>query len=551
MKILFEEVKKMLHLVTQATYFYRKQNYIKGNVYAVEFVKCGEYFFDYIIKIGFNEGVELLFPIWKELLEASENGNETYLADIYESRLMPALFEMQDYIINKLDGEPLIYWEDNMSIIKDKDTVLYNILKEAKENNKREYIFNWSCTGDAVLSVRTEHYGKVPLSSSVNPWYEAVIYGDSLDDIHTGNCIIIGLGMGYHVNYIVTSSYFNEIVVLENDLEQLRICMMYTNMKNTLLDDRVKIVLCNRAEDYAKWLKGKTVDDVITYKIWYPSVKTIEDDVIRELLENYWVNTASAGHFANILLYNFENNQKLNDEPVDIIKNQFKNKDVVFIAAGPSLDNSFDYLRKISNMSNIIIVCVGKIAKKLISENILPNYIIAIDGKKGTRWQTEGIENCGIPLIYLSTAAHNLVSEYNGKRFIAYQDGIESAKEYAKKNNLIIYQSGGSVATFAIDMLIRMESRRIICVGLDMGYINDSTHAGEIGRKLIDKRSLRKVEAVSGGRIYTSKTLDIYRRWIERRIENVKNIEFINASGGARINGMKERNIREIIKDYH
>ena len=61
---------------------------------------------------------------------------------------------------------------------------------------------------------------------------------------------------------------------------------------------------------------------------------------------------------------------------------------------------------------------------------------------------------------------------------------------------------------------------------------------------------MRKVESVLGGMVYTSKTLDIYRRWIERRIENVNDIEFINASGGARISGMKEKSLKQIIVDY-
>lgn len=551
MKRLFEEVREMLHVVTQAVYFYRKQNYIKGNIYTVELIQHGEYFFNYAGEAEFNEGIELLFPIWKELLQASENGNEIYLADIYESRLMPALFEIQAYLINALDSGPLVYWEDNMSIIKDKDSCLYNILNEAKENKKREYIFSWACTGDAVLSVKTEQYGQVPLSSSVNPWQEAVVYADSLDKMQTGSCVIIGIGMGYHVSYVVASSYFKEIVILENDLEQLRICMMYTDMKDIISDDRVKIILCSSAKDYFKWLKEKYKDDNRIYKIWYPSVKTIEDIAIRELLENYWVNTSSSDNLENVMLYNFENNQKLGDKPVDVIKDKFKNKDVVIIGAGPSLDNSLDYLRELLNKDDVILVCVGKAAKKLISGNIVPGYIVAIDGKKGTRWQTEGIEDCGVPLIYLSTAAHNLVSEYNGKRYIAYQEGIGLSKEYAEKNNLMIYQSGGSVATFAIDMAIRMKCKRVICTGLDMGYVGNSTHAEGIGRELQDKKRLRKVESVSGGEIYTSKTLDIYRRWIERRIENIEDIEFINTSGGAKIHGMKEKSFKEIIEDYY
>ena len=549
MKRLLEEAREMLRLVTQAVYFYRKQNYIKGNMYTMGLTRHGGQFFDYAEETGFNEGIELLLPIWKELLEVLENGNQTYLADIYGNKLIPALFDIQSCLVKALDNGPLVYWEDNINVIKDKDITLYNILRDAKENETRNYIFSWAQTGDAILSVETEQYGQVPLASSVNPWEEAVIYGDGLNSAQAKRCVIIGLGMGYHARYIAASSYFKEIVILESDLEQLRICMMYTDMQGLLSDSRVKVVLCCKAEDYSKWLK-EDEDNSTTYKIWYPSVKTIEDNAIRELLENYWVNISSSDNLINVMLDNFENNQELGDEPLDNIKNKFKNKDIIITGAGPSLDNSIEYLHKLQGREDVVIVCVGKAAKRLISEDIVPGFIVVIDAKKGTRWQTKGIENCGVPLIYLSTAAHSLVSEYNGKRYIAYQEGISPSKEYAEKNSLLSYQSGGSVATFAIDMAIRMECKNVICTGLDMGYPGGNTHAEGIGRKLHDKKNMRRVKSIDGGMVYTSKTLDIYRRWIERRIENVDKIRFINTSNGARIHGMEEKSIKEVAESY-
>ena len=57
--------------------------------------------------------------------------------------------------------------------------------------------------------------------------------------------------------------------------------------------------------------------------------------------------------------------------------------------------------------------------------------------------------------------------------------------------------------------------------------------------------SLRKVEGITSEYVYTSKTLDIYRQWIETRINGEKGTEFINVSKGARIHGMKEKNLRE------
>lgn len=104
------------------------------------------------------------------------------------------------------------------------------------------------------------------------------------------------------------------------------------------------------------------------------------------------------------------------------------------------------------------------------------------------------------------------------------------------------------MTTLALDITIRLGAKRVICIGTDMGYKGERTHAAGVGRNIANKNVLRKVEAVGGGQIYTSKTLDIYRRWIERRIENEKYTEFINSSDGARIKGMKEVSFSKIIE---
>ena len=67
-----------------------------------------------------------------------------------------------------------------------------------------------------------------------------------------------------------------------------------------------------------------------------------------------------------------------------------------------------------------------------MENKIKPDYIAVTDAKDSTRWQISGIEDCGIPLLYLSTAASNVVSSYTGKRYIAYQNGFEKAEKMAE-----------------------------------------------------------------------------------------------------------------------
>ena len=96
-------------------------------------------------------------------------------------------------------------------------------------------------------------------------------------------------------------------------------------------------------------------------------------------------------------------------------------------------------------------------------------------------------------------------------------------------------------------MGIRMGCKKIICVGLDLGYPGERSHASGVGHKIIDTGNMRQVEGVCGETVATSKTLDLYRRWIERRIAGEKKVEFVNSSKGARIHGMKEAEFIKIM----
>lgn len=245
----------------------------------------------------------------------------------------------------------------------------------------------------------------------------------------------------------------------------------------------------------------------------------------------------------------------LRDEYIDNIQNQIKTRNVVLVAGGPSLDENISFLKQIANdeqyhkiKDNITIICVGKVSRKLLENKIRPDYIIITDAKPTTKWQLAGIEDSGIPLIYISTAAANVVADYRSKRYIVFQSGMPQAENIAAANKLKLYNSGGSVATLAIDIAIRLRAKRIICIGTDMGYKGENTHAYGVGRKISNKEILKEVDSTGGGKILTGKTLNIYRKWIENRIKDEYNTEFINSSTGARINGMNEISFREIVE---
>ncbi|MDD7402610.1 MAG: 6-hydroxymethylpterin diphosphokinase MptE-like protein [Butyribacter sp.] len=546
MEALLEQVMELIHAVTETVFYFRRQNYAKGYQHSKRAIKLGEEYFEQAVQVGFQDSVELLLPIWKLLLEATQAGDEVQLADLYEQQLLGALYEIQNCLLENSSGEPKSYWESNMALLEKKDGTLYQVLKNAKESHDREYAFSWAMTGDALLRVATDR-GNVQLHSSVNPWQEALCFAGENVTAACSEYLVIGFGLGYHIETMSKMLSCRKLTVIEHDLEQLRIAFMYRDLSGILSEEKVTVVYCKEAADYGKWLSR--IKDDMACVLWYPSIKTIAEDKLRESLENYWVSSQSIKNLGALLEDNFAKNIKKNDKNVDTLGTEFSGKTMVLVAAGPSLDNNIGQLKEIQAKEGVKIVCVGKAAKKLIGQGVRPDYLVMIDGLERTKWQIDGIEDTGIPLIYLSTVASTVVERYKGERYIAFQEDFDLAEEMAKEQGNCLYQTGGSVATFALDMGIRLGCSKIICVGLDLGYPGERSHAAGVDRKVVDTKSLRRVEGVDGKMISTSRTLDMYRKWIENRIQNVSGVTLMNASSGARIHGMQEKSIAESLAE--
>ncbi len=474
--------------------------------------------------------------------------------DWFERSFLKGICKIKEYILNNYNVNPIFYYEKNLESLNSRDKELSEHIKNEAyyvDNKKRKYDLEWNRVLDVSLAIESDNVGKINICSFGNPWQEAMLYAEGVDD-ETEKCIVFGFGLGYHIQEMAKMHPNMDIYVIENDIRQINIAVCYRNILDIINNEKVHLIYCKNILDYAE-----AIGDNINYedsiamecRMWTPSIKAIEDEELRELLERYKLTFFSMKYFKDILEENFEQNQLLNDEYVTSVRHLFEGKDVILIAAGPSFDLDVENLKKLLKSrlrSEICVLCVGKMCRRLIKEDIIPDFIIMTDANKNTKWQISGVEDSGIPLIYISTVASDVAREYKGKRYIAYQKDFEKSEQAALTCGYPLFETGGSVATFAIDIALKFKCNRLICVGLDMGYSGEKTHAGEIGRKIVNKNSLRQIEAVGGGKAYTNKNLEIYRKWIEKRISGEEGVTIINASHGARIKGMCEQNLTQI-----
>ncbi|HAT49672.1 MAG: DUF115 domain-containing protein [Nitrospirae bacterium] len=66
-----------------------------------------------------------------------------------------------------------------------------------------------------------------------------------------------------------------------------------------------------------------------------------------------------------------------NRTPVILFDQVFKGRTAVLLGGGPSLDESFDWVKK--NRDNLVVMAVARIAEQLAAQNIVPDMLFAID----------------------------------------------------------------------------------------------------------------------------------------------------------------------------
>lgn len=534
MEVLYKKASSIIVSIEKLIFYYRKQNYYTGNSIETEILDKLTEIIDILIKEKYlteQSAAELLAPF----LEAKKNKDYVLLADLYELQMLPFLNEIQNRM--RQEGiEESGYWQENMSVLEKQDKSLWDNLRqwERKNSDIQYYVEDTNIGSKTIKAVYDKRSWY--LHSNGNPWMEGMAFAEEYYEEEQSEYAILGFGMGYHVKELWEKGNYIRITVFETELEVLCLALKYQNFAQMLSSGRVKIVYDPELQFMNRFLKEFRGN----FLVYAPVLGYIKQKGRREAAEEYFINLSSVKAQGAMLTENFQQNKKYFCRFVDGLKEKWKEKEIVIAAGGPSLDEDIDSLREIRKER--ILISVGTVFKKLLKNGIRPDYVIITDAKETQRKQIDNVDTRGIPLLYLSTVSPEVIKAYEGEKYCILQQGFSQAESLAQKKGLDLYQTGGSVATTAIELAIRFGHKKIVCFGLDLAYTGEQSHAKDtLGYKKADVSGMRKVTSVNGDVVPTTKNLDSYRHWIERRIEKEEDIEFLNISRGAYIKGMKNQ----------
>lgn len=150
--------------------------------------------------------------------------------------------------------------------------------------------------------------------------------------------------------------------------------------------------------------------------------------------------------------------------------NFFKNIPILYLAAGPSLDENIDWIKK--NQNKFFIVTIGAAYKKLLANNIRIDIITSLDESHfltTMQFDDESVSKISKDTIILSG---NMTNEGVLKKF--NQENLFLFELYKSINKDNISFSGYSIGEITLDILLHFNAKNIYLIGLDLA-LNQET----------------------------------------------------------------------------
>ncbi|MDE6851583.1 MAG: DUF115 domain-containing protein [Lachnospiraceae bacterium] len=467
--------------------------------------------------LGFSE--EALLSTMQEILDAQQRKDYVWLADLFALKLLPLVRQIQE---------------------------CYAGIAPEIETGSEDHRIELTSSGAYTLAVKID-MGWQYLHTNDNPYEEGRILAQSWFDGEHYEYIVYGLGLGYHIQALLDMDIAITVTVLEADPAILSLAEEYGVVQYLKQSGRVRLIPDQDGSALVQTVEE--IRDTQRFVIHYPSLGQIANPEYREWLEEYFIEYSSAQTQLPRMTGNFVRNRKNFGREVSELRDQFAGKTVYIVAAGPSLDCNMQELKNVGEEG--VILATGTVLKKLLAAEIHPDYVIVIDAGKTTYVQTEGLQETEVPLLYLSTVYYQIPAEYPGEKYVILQKDYGKSEAYAREHGYEVYATGGSVTTTALELGIRLGAARIVLVGADLAYTDGRNHAADTAyAKTVENDTACRVEDIHGGQVMTAKNLTIYRKWIEKRIQQAKDsgIRFVDATeGGARIHGTELAKLKDVV----
>lgn len=342
--------------------------------------------------------------------------------------------------------------------------------------------------------------------------------------------VFFGVFLGRHIPRIAQKIDASIYLVIESNLEIFRLSLFTVDYTILAKNNGVIFSIMEDLVDIEKKIvQFLNIGNLENYLIKFSSLGIGSKNMYELFLSHVYLRKASSYDFTRYL-YTYVN------KTTNVIKNEykfllfnkikndldfFKNIPILYIAAGPSLDQNIEWIKE--NQDKFFIVTIGSVYNKLLNKGIKVDLVTTLDEQKWLKKKQfpdsliEKIESNTVFLSSAVTTPKTLESLKNKNLFI-----FELYESFFLDNYCF---DGFSIGEVTLDILLQLNAKNIYLVGLDLtvNQKTGDTHSSEAGSGIskIDLNKVKTTEQVNDKSIVSVKG---------NLLKEVKTIEFFYGS---------------------
>jgi hypothetical protein len=457
------------------------------------------------------------------------------------------------------------FYEHNLSALMEHHRETYERFCMIKANESLTVRPEPTKAGIPTLFIGQEERSGL-LYSRYQPLVEAERWAAEQEAGDAKALVLAGVGLGYQLRALRQKFGPDvKLIAVEPIPEIFRTALCETDLTDLLHDENIKLVIGGTVRECAEQL-GPFLIEHKFHLGWaeWPAYRRLFQSLVEELSRQVSQLARDIRLDQNTLLFfqrqwprNILYNLSyiLKNPGVLALKDKLKGRPAIIVSAGPSLAKNVDLLHDLKGRAAIL--CVDTAYRVLQRKGIQPDLIFVIDGSEKNYRHFDQVKPEGIPLVFLPIAHHKILEEYGARCFSAnvFDPLVSEVMKHVEPKGAL--NTSGSVATLAFDTAYLAGANPIIFIGQDLAYPGGQAYApGTINEKMIvtkeDNPHMMEVEGIDGKPVLTDSSLDLFRRWFERRIEEIgSERHFVDATeGGAKIKGTEILTLREAADRY-
>jgi len=241
--------------------------------------------------------------------------------------------------------------------------------------------------------------------------------------------------------------------------------------------------------------------------------------------------------------------------PVSSLFGKFTGVPAIIVAAGPSLNKNARLLPSIKGSA--IIIAVDTAVRALMLAGVEPDIIVALDSQEENYHHLAGVDLPNSLYALNPVVNPRIVKERRGPMvFTGYVEPLFEWVETVIGERGSV-RTGGSVATAAFDLAMKMGCSPVIFVGQDLCYSANATHAdgttqmasqsGATGLPPHVTAGMFPARDIFGEPVLTNNKMESWRRWFELLITSAPAPALNATEGGIGIAGAQNVSLAEAV----